>query len=187
MNGSLDVAPRELYDLIDRILRVEGIDPGATSRIARAVVHGEAAGRHATHAVCDMLDRGVITDLVDALDAIAAAEVETRRTGSAEIVLAEPVAEPLVLAALAEAAARGARRTASAATERGVTSISLELDDPRAPVAPESAAGGRHIRLPRDLFDELTRRAASFLVPEPLLDALPPHEPGSVTGDGASA
>lgn len=165
MSESRPVAGRELFDLADRLLRVHGLDPGAAGRIAAAVVFGERHGHRAANELLNLIDGSGLGDLLDAYRVIDRAEATVRRDGSASVQLEPPVSEALLLGPLAEAAGRGIRRFTSSAVDGRVDALDLGIGD----VEP-AASAPVDLRLPAELFDELSRRAASFLVPEADID-----------------
>lgn len=159
------VAGRELFDLADRLLRVHGLDPGAAGRIAAAAVFGERNGHQAASELLTLIDGGGLDYLLDAYRMIDRAEAAARRDGSATVQLEPPVPEALLLGPLAEAARRGVHRITSSSVDGRVIALGLGIGDV------ESASSEPvDLRLPAELFDELSRRAAAFLVPEADID-----------------
>lgn len=177
MSPHVVVARRELIDLVERVLRVDGTDPGAARRIAAAVVDGESSGHEATRIVLDLVDRGAVGDLLESYDAIVDAELTARREGSARVEFGPPAPEALLIGPLAESAARGVARVTSSSVGGRVSAIDVMH---RPDVSPPSAPKPQHeLPMASELFDDLTRRATAFLVAESVLDALPSDAPGS--------
>ncbi|MEM7091848.1 MAG: hypothetical protein AAF567_02500 [Actinomycetota bacterium] len=161
------LAPRELYDYALRIARVDGFDPAAASILADAVVGAAAAGHDGAGLFFDLLDSTTICDVLLAIDAIAAGEVEARSGVTASVVVDPPVPDAMLLAALAEAERRGVERIASSSVDGRTTAVTLASCEPRA-----TRASGRALELTAERYAELDRRASLFLVSEAALDAL---------------
>ena len=60
---TIPVAPREIVDLITRLLRIHGVDPGSASDIATAVMHCQAVGQPAIEFVIDALAHDEAADI----------------------------------------------------------------------------------------------------------------------------
>lgn len=161
------VAPRELYDFVYRIARVDGFDPAAASVFGDAVVAATVAGHDGSSMICELIDTNAICDVLLARDALAAGEVEARAAGAATVSFELGVPEPMLLSTLQAMAERGVTRNGSSQVDGLVTGVMLEADDP-APASPSSDA----LAVARHVFDELQRRSERFLVSEATLDAL---------------
>ena len=183
MGATVRVAPREIHDLVYRVSRVAGCDPGTAERIAENVTFAEIHHGAAVSAFCEAIQA---LDLpasawATAPDALLAAEVVARAGGRASAAFDSPVP----LAAIAG--------TLRHCLERGVAPIGIHGRDPgdltvsavemRTVDQAEGASGTRvagtgrdahrlGVEIDRLLFSGLEAAADGFLVAEATLDEL---------------
>jgi hypothetical protein len=60
---TIRVAPREIVDLVTRILRIHGVDPATANATATDVMHCAAVGHGAVEAVLAAVDDGAIASI----------------------------------------------------------------------------------------------------------------------------
>jgi len=172
------VAPRELVDVVFRCGRVAGLDSGSADRVARNVTAAEVGYGGALEAFLDALGEPsrLVPEFVAGPDALAIAEVEARRSGSAEAVFSAPV--PVAAVALDVDGVRGRGQGVSGIPDGADGSSTVGRlvvgggPEPRAVDAGAHAAVARDgIRVDAEAFVGLSRFAHAFLVSEAVLDA----------------
>ena len=171
-------APRELVDVASRCGRVAGLDAGSADRAAHNVTAAEVGYGDALAAFLDALGgpARLAAEFVAGPDALAAAEVEARRFGSAEVALPSPV--PVAALALSVDEVRGRGQGVSGIPEGADGSTTLDRLVVGGEPEPRAVGGAVHTAVARDgvwvdgtAFAGLTRFANAFLVPETILDA----------------
>lgn len=172
------VAPRELVDLAYRCGRVAGLDAGSADRAARNVTAAEVGYGGALGAFLDAMDdpERLAAAFRSAPDALAAAEVEARHSGSAEARLPGPT--PVAALALAIDEVRGRGLDVSGIPDGADATTTVEVLEVGGAPQARAIDAATHVAVARDglevdavAFGGLTDRAHAFLVAEAVLDA----------------
>lgn len=172
------VAPRELVDLASRCARVAGLDAGSADRAAHNVTATEVGYGGALTAFLDALGdpARLVAEFVAGPDALAAAEVEARRSGSAEVAFRAPVPVAALGLAVDEVRGRGQGVSGIPDDADGSTTVDRlvvggEPEQRAVDAALHAAVARDGVRVDAAAFAGLTRFAHAFLVSEAILDA----------------
>ncbi len=179
MAETVTVAPREIHDLVYRVSRVAGCDPGTAERIAENVTFAEIHHGAAVPAFCEALDAAdlALSEWVTALDVLLAAEVEARSTGRATAEFASEVPLAAIAGTLHHCMERGMAPINLQGEPRGdeavsVVTLMVAAAGTEASIARITDAHRHGVRIDRQAFNQLEVAAAKFLVSETTLDEL---------------